>query len=45
MAIATEKTHPEIKVREKTLEQVESVKYLGTQITKDEGQIRRLNLD
>ena len=35
MAIATEKTQPEIKVRGKTLEQVESFKYLGTQITKD----------
>jgi hypothetical protein len=35
MAIATEKTQPEIKVRGKTLEQVESFKYLGAQITKD----------
>ena len=35
MAIATEKAQPEIKVRGKTLEQVESFKYLGTQITKD----------
>ena len=35
MAIVTEKTQPEIKVRGKTLEQVESFKYLGTQITKD----------
>ena len=35
MAIATEKTQLEIKLRGKTLEQVESFKYLGTQITKD----------
>ena len=35
MAIATERTQPEIKVRGKTLEQVESFKYLGPQITKD----------
>ena len=35
MAIATEKAQPEIKFRGKTLEQVESFKYLGTQITKD----------
>ena len=35
MAIATEKTQPVIKVRGKTLEQVQSFKYLGTQITKD----------
>ena len=41
MAIATEKTQHETKVRGKTFEQVESFKYLGTQITKDGGQIRR----
>ena len=41
MAIATDKTKPEIKVKGKTLEQVGSFKYLGTQITKTEGQIRR----
>ena len=34
MAIATEKAQPEITVRGKTLEQVESFKYLGTQIKK-----------
>ena len=30
MAIETEKTQPEIKIKGKTLEQVESFKYLGT---------------
>ena len=37
MTIATEKTQPEIKIRRTlpVLEQVESFKYLGTQITKD----------
>ena len=35
MAMGTESTQPEIMVGGKTLEEVESFKYLGAQITKD----------
>ena len=45
MVTKIQKAQPEIKVRGKTLEQVESFKYLGNQITKDGRQDTEKNLD